>query len=502
MSKISQLILISVISAVLFVTWQSAGKIRIFLIGDSTMANKPIINNPERGWGQVFHYFFNDNVIIENYAKNGRSTKSFLKEGLWQNVYNKLQPNDYVFIQFGHNDAKVSDTNRYAEAHSAYKENLLRYLRETREKGAFPILLTPVNRRKFDEAGNFIDQHGDYPTVVREVAEQENVPLIDLHKKSMALFKKLGPEGTKKLFLWIEPGIYEALPEGKEDNTHFVKYGALAIAQLVSEGLKEINHPLAKFMVDLDSNSLIGLNKIVALDYFFNCEWKKVDTGKIQYHYIWEDTLDSGFSQLGNIIDELGASIVSLRQSPTLSVLSRYSIYIIVDPDTPEETENPNYISDEAISDIIAWVKGGGVLVLMGNDKGKAEFDHLNRLAEKFGIHFNEDSHHRVVGNNYEMGKNDNLPQHPIFKDVKQIFMKEVSSLQIRKPAEPVLTEGELVLMATSKLGEGLVFVVGDPWLYNEYMDTRRLPPDYENKKAAKNLFQWLLSYAKLPVKK
>ena len=221
----------------------------IYLIGDSTCANKSLDDNPERGWGQLLPNFFNEDVIIENYAVNGRSTKSFRDLGHWSIVYDKLKPGDYVFIQFGHNDSKLTDTTRYAEAHTAYKENLIRYIMETKSKGATPILLTPVNRRKFDEKGNFIDQHGDYPAVVREVAVEMKVELIDIHKKSFDLFSKLGAEETKKIFLHVPAKIYKTFPEGREDNTHFIRNGAIEVARLVIEGIKELNLPIAKSII-------------------------------------------------------------------------------------------------------------------------------------------------------------------------------------------------------------------------------------------------------------
>jgi unsaturated rhamnogalacturonyl hydrolase len=242
----------------------------------------------------------------------------------------------------------------------------------------------------------------------------------------------------------------------------------------------------------LNENTLIGKGKTVALDYYFNCEWKKVDSTQVQFHYIWEDTTNSGFSQIGSVIQELGADVAAIRKVPTISDLKNYEIYWIVDPDTPAETEKPNYISEECINTVKQWVKSGGILILMGNDKGKSEFEHFNKLAECFGIHFNEDSFHKVVGKVYETGSNDNLPDHPIFRDVKQIFTKEISSLRIEKPAEPVLVENGFVLMASANFGRGFVFAVGDPWFYNEYMDTRRLLAEYENRKAGRNLFTWL----------
>ena len=490
----------SLILAVVLVVagaWVTRGPVRVFLIGDSTMADKPIVDNPERGWGQAFPSFFDGNVIIENYARNGRSTKSFIDERRWQTVCDQLKTGDYVFIQFGHNDAKITDTSRYAAPHGAYKQNLLRFISESRAKGAIPVLLTPVQRRKFDASGHLEDTHGDYPEVVREVASETHAPLIDLTQSSSELFNRLGPEKTKNIFLWIPDSVFDAFPSGKQDNTHFTEFGAMQIAGLVRDALMKSDLPLREHVRPFSSDSLPGLSKIVALDYFYNCEWRTVGVTRTQYHYVWEDTTNSGFSEVGKVITSLGASITKLRTAPTLSSLSRYSVYIIVDPDTPAETERPNYIGDSAAAQIAEWVKAGGVLLLMGNDKGNSEFEHLNRLSERFGIRFNEDSYHRVVGNDFKTGRFADLPDHPIFFGVKQIYMKEICSLRVEKPAVPILTELGNVFMASRRFGRGLVVAVGDPWLYNEYVDSGKLPPEYENKKAGERLFTWLLQQAK-----
>ena len=466
----------------------------VYLIGDSTMADKPLDDNPEHGWGQVFPNFFTDAIKFENHAKNGRSTKSFINEGLWQAVTGKIKPGDYLFIQFGHNDSKISDTTRNADPHTIYKANLIKFIQESRAKGAIPVLLTPVNSRKFDEKGNFIDQHGDYTAVVREISKEFNVPLIDLHAKSLKLFTELGPEATKNLFLHFPPGIYKSNPKGREDDTHFSRAGAVKIASLVVEGLKELILPIAKMLKPVFETSTAGENKVVGLDYWYNHELKNDKNGNpYQYHYIWEDKENSGFYELGNIIENLGARIYEVNNAPTESELNKLSVYIIVDPDTPQETPQPNYISDSTASVIAGWVKQGGVLLLLGNDIGNCEFEHLNRLSERFGIHFNEVSRNRVTGNNFDMGKFDQLPNHPVFNGVKKIYMKEISTFRLTRPALPVLTEGGDVIIASSEFGKGLVVAVGDPWLYNEYIDNRKLPADFENYKAGVNLFKWLI---------
>lgn len=467
----------------------------IYLIGDSTCANKQMDHNPERGWGQLLPNFFTDDVLIENHAVNGRSSKSFRALGHWNIVYAKLKPGDYVFIQFGHNDSKISDTSRYAEAHTGYKSNLLGFIKEIKEKGAVPLLLTPVNRRKFDDNGVFVDQHGDYPAVVREVALETNTPMIDVHKKSLELFSRLGPEKTRELFLHVKPGLFKSLPEGKEDNTHFTRAGAIEIARMVAEGIKELNLPFADKIISEPVFSSREKGKIVALDYYFNCEKKKDPLGaEVQYHYTWEDRENSGFSILANAIENLGAELACVKSAPRFEELKNYRVYVIVDPDTPKETAAPNYITDNDINEIANYVERGGVLLLMGNDFGNCEFDNFNRLAAKFGIRFNEVSINKVTGTKWEMGKISHLPGHPLFKGINNIYLKEISTLALSANAQPVLIDKEDVVMAESKYGKGYVFVVGDPWIYNEYIDHRRLPEEYQNYEAAVNLFVWLLN--------
>lgn len=238
-------------------------------------------------------------------------------------------------------------------------------------------------------------------------------------------------------------------------------------------------------------------NKVVGLDYFFNNEWKEKDGKKIRFHYIWEDKENSGYSDLGKIITNLNAKLKDVTSAPTKEELDQLSIYIIVDPDTKKETANPNYIDENSIKEISEWVNRGGVLILMSNDKDNSDFDHLNKLAEKFGIHFNGDSRNRVTGDNFDVGKFDVFPDHPVFKNVKQIYIKELSTLKLNEPAKPILKDNDDVIMALAKIGQGFVFAVGDPWFYNEYIDNRKLPEGFENYKAARNLFEWLLEKAK-----
>ena len=230
---------------------QGAAAVRraqIFLIGDSTMADKPLADNPERGWGQLLSIYFDARVVIKNHAMNGRSTKSFLDEGRWATVLQQLQTGDWVFIQFGHNDEKKEDPTRYAAPQTDYKTNLTRFVNEARSKGATPILLTPVMRRRFDAQGKFFDTHGEYPDAVRALAKELNVALIDMHQSSQKLIEQHGAEDSKKLFLHIAPGQYKSLPQGKQDDTHFSEYGATQMAGLVVAELQQQKLPLASHL--------------------------------------------------------------------------------------------------------------------------------------------------------------------------------------------------------------------------------------------------------------
>jgi DNA sulfur modification protein DndE len=229
-------------------------KPRIFLIGDSTCANKNPYDAPETGWGQVLPELFTTAVEIQNHAVNGRSTRSFRNQGLWRKVHDQLHKGDYVFIQFGHNDQKESDTTRFAAAQTDYRKNLIRYIEETQAKGATPVLFTPVMRRKFDESGKFVDQHGEYPIVVREIAKQYNIMLIDMHTSSQKIIEQHGVEGSKKIFMNVAAGIYPKFPKGIEDNTHFTTYGARLMANLVADGLVITGNPLRNFLKKTEFN--------------------------------------------------------------------------------------------------------------------------------------------------------------------------------------------------------------------------------------------------------
>jgi lysophospholipase L1-like esterase len=242
----------NILYALLIISTSLFAQKRIFMMGDSTMADKLIFNVvkdsisgdsifepfPEKGWGQLLPAFFTENVQVKNYAKNGRSSRTFIEEGLWQQVIDGLQKGDYLIIQFGHNDASKEKTDRYTTP-GEYSRNFTMFVQKAKEKGARPIICTSVVRRRFDRNSMFQDSHGEYPDLARNVAISEKIPMIDMYEKSKKLLMKLGDEKSKALFLHLKPGENLNFPEGKIDNTHFNEKGALTMASLFLEGLME-----------------------------------------------------------------------------------------------------------------------------------------------------------------------------------------------------------------------------------------------------------------------
>jgi unsaturated rhamnogalacturonyl hydrolase len=257
--------------------------------------------------------------------------------------------------------------------------------------------------------------------------------------------------------------------------------------------------------MEIAARPKIGTGKNIVLDYYFNNEWKKDATGRdVRYHYTWDDKANSGFSMLGEIFSYYGANRDTLTTAPTKTNLGNVSVYVIVDPDTEKETAKPNFVNDKDIAAIKDYVNNGGVLVLLSNDVGNAEFTHFNKLAETFGIHFNEDSKNRVQGTAFEQGAVVIPPtvNHVIFTHTKKAHIKEYSSLTLKKPAMSVLDNNGDKVVAVANYGKGKVFAVGDPWFYNEYIDGRKLTPDYDNYQAADDLVKWLLKNSKAKSKK
>jgi lysophospholipase L1-like esterase len=225
-------------------------KIKIYLIGDSTMCRYESNRAPLTGWGMPFENFFDSTVKIDNRARGGRSTRTFISENRWQPITDSLQEGDYVLIQFGHNDEAREE--KYKERYTSvpdYKTNLIKFITETRAKKAIPVLITPVTRMRFDASGKIQETHKEYSSAVWEIGKAYNTPVIDLDAKSRELLQQFGPVCSKMFFMQLDSLEHPNYPNGQKDNTHFNEYGARRMAELVLAEIRNLMPELAERIV-------------------------------------------------------------------------------------------------------------------------------------------------------------------------------------------------------------------------------------------------------------
>ncbi|WP_328803701.1 rhamnogalacturonan lyase family protein [Paenibacillus puerhi] len=223
----------------------------VYIAGDSTVQTYDGYWQPQAGWGQMISRYFTTDLSFSNQSIGGRSTKSFIREGRLDTILRSIKPNDYFLIQFGHNDATISNPDRYASP-SDYKVFLNTYIEGARQRGGIPILVTPVGRRDFNaDTGQFNVSFPAYVNAMKEVAAEQQVDIVDLSALSREYYNSIGPGGTLAVFLHVPVGVYTAFPEGKEDNTHFQEYGAIQIARLVSTGIRDLGNPLSAYVTDI-----------------------------------------------------------------------------------------------------------------------------------------------------------------------------------------------------------------------------------------------------------
>jgi len=238
-----------VLSLALLAPAFAATPVTIHLAGDSTLAIKRAEKRPETGWGELLAEQFKPGAVaVDNRAMNGRSTRTFIEEGRWSALIEATKPGDVVLIQFGHNDQSVEKPDRYTPP-ADYARNLERFVADVRAKGATPVLLTPVARRRFDDEGRVVASHGEYPDLVRALAAREHVAFIDMERRSAAALQEAGVEGSKALFLWLAPGENANYPKGVQDNTHFSPKGAARMAREFAAALRESDLALASQLV-------------------------------------------------------------------------------------------------------------------------------------------------------------------------------------------------------------------------------------------------------------
>lgn len=225
---------------------QALPPLTIHLIGDSTASTYPTSDYPRMGWGQALDTLFNEQVTVNNQAVSGQSTRSFISRGYWSAVVEQMRAGDYLLIQFGHNDQKQDNAEKYAAPYGTFQDNLRRFVHVARQKGCHPVLITPVMRRRFRN-GTPYSTHEDYPEAIRQVARVLNVPLIDLHTRSMNELATLGPEASKALYLWLDSGQYARYPQGLADDSHFSEYGACQVSKWVVEEMAALHLPLYNY---------------------------------------------------------------------------------------------------------------------------------------------------------------------------------------------------------------------------------------------------------------
>jgi unsaturated rhamnogalacturonyl hydrolase len=236
----------------------------------------------------------------------------------------------------------------------------------------------------------------------------------------------------------------------------------------------------------------------VVLDGYYNNEWRKNGYGvNVRRHYTWDDKENGGFSLFGKVWNDFGATLTNLYDAPTASNLSDKAVYLIVDPDGLKDTRTPHYMDEKSAAVIAAWVKRGGVLLMMTNDTANCDLEHFNLLSDKFGIHFSDKSRNMVKNAEFETGAIYNRMPNEVFRHTKKMYLKEISVLEVKKPAQALISQDGDVIFATARVGSGAVFAVGDPWLYNEYLDGRKIPAEFENFTAARELVIWSLNQLK-----
>lgn len=258
---------------------------------------------------------------------------------------------------------------------------------------------------------------------------------------------------------------------------------------------------LAASEMEMDSAATAGLGDTVLLDAWYNSQKRKNAAGQnVLYHYKWDDESNSGFSFFGHILRSYGIVTKTLTSAPTAEKLRGAQFYIIVSPDNPAKNSDPHFMTAQDAQQIAAWARRGGVLLMMENDPPNADIAHMDLLADLFGLHFNNVLVHHVIGDNFAMGRIDLPTASPPFTHPHVLYMKDTCSLTLSQGAQPLLRYQGDLLMAMAKAGKGMVFAVTDPWLYNEYTDGRKLPVEFDNFAAGRELTAWLLQQrARLP---
>lgn len=422
----------------------------------------------------------------------------------WANPQTGTSPNFWVRAMGWYAMALVDVLDNFPQNHPKRK-NLIQYLNRL-----MPNVVKYQDKdiggwyQVFDKVGqkdNYVETSGTC-MLIYALAKGVRMGYLD---KSFFQYAQKGYQGVLKNFIEIdEKGLPNLNKTVSVSGLGGNPYRDGSYEYYLSEPIRKNDlkgvAPFIKASIEMEiaEEQVVGKGKKVILDYFFNNEYRKNKEGKTErYHYVWEDKTNSGFWHWGEVFKNYGANISSLNVAPTTSNLKKADIYIIVDPDTKKETEKPNFIESQHIKTIGKWVQGGGILVVMANDTGNVELRNFNHLMEVFGLRFIEKNRNMVQNNQFEQGKITVAENNPIFKTAKTLYIKEIVTLDVKSPAYAVVNDSGDIIMAVSDYGKGKVFAIGDPWLYNEYVNGKKLPAEYQNFQAMKELTMWLLQQKK-----
>ena len=475
-------------------------------MGEPFYAEYSLISHDDTAFNDVANQF----IWMEKHARDPKTGLLYhgwdeSKKEKWSNPTTGTSPNFWARAMGWYSDAIVDVLDYFPADHPKRKE-LIAILNR---------LVTAIQKVQDQKTGLWYDvldqptRKGNYPEAsaccqfVYAIAKGVRKGYLSADKISIA---KKGYDGIVKTFIKVENGQTNLYGTVKVSGLGGKTYRDGSFEYYMSEPVI-MNDPKGMGAFILASNEMELLptlsaakGKSILLDYNFNHETKKDITGAtVQTHYIWEQQDNGGYSMFGHVFNKYGIQTKSTVGEITAEQLKKADIYFIIDPDWTGENKDPKYIEQKHIDAIYDWVKKGGVLMLFANDSGQVEFKHYNQLAEKFGIHFNEDHRNMVQGNKFEVGTFNIAAGDPIFKTAKKVYMKEICTQKLSAPAKALLSDNGDVIISMSKVGKGTVIAIGDPWIYNEYVDGRKLPAYLENYKGAEDLVKWLI--AQLPKK-
>jgi unsaturated rhamnogalacturonyl hydrolase len=471
-------------------------------MGEPFYSEYALVSGEDTIWNDVANQF----IWMEKHARDAKTGLLYhawdeSKEQLWANKTTGLSPHFWARAMGWYADALVDALDYFPENHPKRKEliailNRLIVAVEKQQDKTTGLWYDVMNYNGPGKEKNYFEASASCQFVyaIAKGVRKGYVPVAKL-----AIAKK-GYAGILKEFI-------------KEENGQTNLHGTVSVSGLGGKPYRDgsFDYYMREKVVVNDAKGVgafllaanemdllpasVSNGKTVLLDNYFNSEKKKdnIVGREKSWHYKWDEKSNGGFSLLGEIFNNHGARTSTLNSAPTAANLKAANVYIIVDADNKTDNPTPNYVTEKDAQAVYNWVKAGGTLILLHNDKPNAEFEHFNILSKKFGITFNEDSRNHVEGKQFEQGALFINEGNEVFKTARKVYLKEISTLKLNGPAKAIYTDKGDVIMAVSKVGLGKVFAVGDPWIYDEYTDGRKLPTDFENFKAATDLVKWAL---------